>query len=66
MVEVHETYFQESHEWFRNLTMPTRCSGGQAMGSGRKAAYGVPVLVGRVRGQPYSVDKLLAKLNGGR
>lgn len=64
MLEVDETYFRESQKGSRKLTRPARYSGGRAKGKGRKAADWVPVLVGRVRGQPYTVDKVLAKLNG--
>lgn len=64
MLEVDETYFRESQKGARKLTRPARYSGGRAKGKGRKAADWVPVLVGRVRGQPYTVDKVLAKLNG--
>ena len=64
MLEVDETYFRESQKGSRKLTRPARYSGGRAKGAGRKAGDWVPVLVGRVRGQPYTVDKVLAKLNG--
>lgn len=64
MLEVDETYFRESQKGSRKLTRPARYSGGRAKGAGRKAADWVPVLVGRVRGQPHTVDKVLAKLNG--
>jgi len=64
MLEVDETYFRESQKGSRKLTRPARYSGGRAKGAGRKAGDWVPVLVGRVRGQPYTVDKVLTKLNG--
>ncbi|UCU95231.1 IS1595 family transposase [Hydrogenophaga taeniospiralis] len=64
MLEVDETYFRESQKGSRKLTRPARYSGGRAKGAGRKAGDWVPVLVGRVRGQPYTVDKVLVKLNG--
>jgi len=47
----------------RKLTRPARHSGGRAKGADRKALEWVSVLLGRVRGQPYTVDKVLAKLN---
>ena len=64
MLEVDETYFRESQKGSRKLTRPARYRGGRAKGAGRKAADWVTVLVGRVRGQPYTVDKVLPKLNG--
>ncbi|OGB41508.1 MAG: hypothetical protein A2W72_01060 [Burkholderiales bacterium RIFCSPLOWO2_12_67_14] len=64
LLEVDETYFRESQKGSRKLTRPARYSGGRAKGAGRKAGDWVPVLVGRVRGQPYTVDKVLVKLNG--
>jgi hypothetical protein len=33
------------------------------MGASRKAGDWAPVLVGRVRGQPYTVDRVMTKLN---
>ncbi len=64
LLEVDETYFRESQKGSRKLTRPARYSGGRAKGAGRKAKDWVPVLVGRVRGQPYVVDRVLVKLNG--
>jgi transposase-like protein len=66
LLEVDETYFRESQKGSRKLTRLARHRGGSAKGtgSGRKAADWVPVLVGRVRGQPFTADKVLKKLNG--
>ncbi len=59
MLEVDDTYFRESQKGSRKLTGPSRYRGGRAKGAGRKAADWVLVLVGRFRGQLYTVDKSL-------
>nr|WP_232840954.1 IS1595 family transposase [Serpentinimonas barnesii] len=64
MLEVDETFFLESQKGSRKLTRPARYRGDRAKGAGRKAGDWVTVLVGRVRGQPYTVDKVLGKLSG--
>lgn len=64
LLEVDETYFRESQKGSRSLTRPARHHGGKGAGKGRKTGDWVPVLVGRVRGQSHTVDKVLPKLNG--
>lgn len=63
MLEVDEMHYRESQKASRKLTRPTRYSGGRAKGAGRKAVDWVPVLVGWVRGQQYTLDKVRTKLN---
>ena len=64
ILEVDETYFRESQKGSRKLTRPARKRGGKAKGRGRFSKDWVPVLVGRARGQPQTVDRVLAKVNG--
>lgn len=64
MLEVDETYFRESQKGSRKLTRPKRKRGGKSEGRGRKAKDWIPVLVGRVRGQAYTADKVLVRLTG--
>lgn len=64
ILEVDETYFRESQKGSRTLTRPPRKRGGKATGKGRFSKDWVPVLVGRARGQPQTVDRVLAKVNG--
>ena len=64
LLEVDETYFRESQKGSRTLTRPARKRGGKAKGKGRFSKDWVPVLVGRARGQPQTVDRVLAKVNG--
>ena len=64
LLEVDETYFRESQKGSRKMTRPSRARGGKAKGRGRTSKDWVPVLVGRVRGQPYTTDRVLAKVNG--
>lgn len=64
MLEVDETYFRESQKGSRKMTRPPRARGGRASGKGRKTGDWVPVLVGRVRGQKFTVDKVLTRVTG--
>lgn len=64
LLEVDETYFRESQKGSRHMTRPSRNRGGKAVGRGRHNKDWVPVLVGRVRGQPYTTDQVLKAVNG--
>ena len=64
LLEVDETYFRESQKGSRDMTRPARKRGGKAKGKGRFGKDWVPVLVGRVRGQSYTVDKVLDRVTG--
>ena len=64
LLEVDETYFRESQKGSRSLTRPARKRGEKAKGKGRFGKDWVPVLVGRVRGQPHTTDQVLTKVNG--
>jgi len=63
MLEADETYFLESQKGNRHLARPARHRGGRAKKRGLSKEL-VPVLVGRLRGQPHIADKVLAKMNG--
>ena len=54
---------QRSEKGSRKLSRPARGHGGMTSGSGRLASEWVPVLVGRVRGQAYTFDKVLARMD---
>ena len=43
---------------------PRRRGGGQGGGGGRSNDEWVPVLVGRVRGQPFTTDRVLERVSG--
>ena len=62
LLEVDETYFRISHKGSRSLARPPRHRGGEGAGRGRKASEWAPVLVGRLRGQRYTTDKLLTRV----
>lgn len=62
ILEADETYFRYSEKGSRQLTRQARHRGGGAS-QGRKADEWVPVLVGRTRGQPYTLDKVLPRVN---
>ncbi len=62
ILEVDETYFRVSHKGSRSLTRPPRHRGSEGAGRGRKASEWVPVLVGRLRGQRYTTDKVLTRV----
>lgn len=64
LLEVDETYFRESQKGSRKMTRKPRSRGGRATGRGRFSKDWVPVLVGRARGQPHTVDKVLDAVNG--
>lgn len=64
LLEVDETYLRESQKGSRKMTRKPRKRGGRATGRGRFSKDWVPVLVGRVRGQPHTVDKVLNAVNG--
>lgn len=64
ILEVDETYFRESQKGSRKMTRPPRKHGGKAKGKGRFGKDWVPVLVGRARGLPQTVDKVLNRVTG--
>lgn len=64
MLEVDETYFRGSQKGSRHMTRPSRARGGKASGRGRMTKDWVPVLVGRVRGQRHTVDRVLTRMTG--
>ncbi len=74
LVEVDETYFRESQKGSRalkapgnpSLARPARYHGGKPQGGkGRPSKRNdlVPVLVGRLRGQPHVADRVLPAMN---
>lgn len=63
LLEADETYFLESQKGSRHLTRPARRRGGKASKRGLSKEQ-VPVLVGRLRGQPHIADKVLPVMNG--
>ena len=64
ILEADETYFRYSEKGSRQLTRQARHrGGGKGAGKGRRADEWVPVLVGRTRGQPYTLDKVLPRVN---
>lgn len=63
LLEIDETYFQRSEKGSRKLARPARGHGAMTSGSGRLASEWVPVLVGRVRGQAYTFDKVLERMD---
>ncbi len=65
LLEADETYILESQKGNRHLTRPARRRGGKASKApGKKFNDLVPVLVGRLRGQPHIVDRVLPRMNG--
>ena len=63
ILEVDETYFRESKKGARVLGRPARYrGGGRGLGRGRRKKDWVPVLVGRVRGQHYTTDRVLTEV----
>lgn len=66
LLEVDETYFQISRKGERGLDRPARKRGGRSVGQGRFSKDWVPVLVGRARGQAFTVDKVLADMSKGQ
>lgn len=60
LLECDETYFRESKKGCRSLGRPARKRGGKPKGKGKGAL--IPVLVGRVRGQPHTVDAALTMM----
>ena len=63
ILEVDETYMRYSEKGSRHLTRPARRRGGGCKGEWRQAKHWVPVLVGRARGQPYILDKVLERVD---
>lgn len=63
LLEADETYFLESQKGSRHLARKARKRGGKARRRGTSGEY-VPVLVGRLRGQPHVADKVLTRMNG--
>ena len=65
LLEVDETYFRRSQKGSRKMARaPRRRGGGQGGGGGRSSDEWVPVLVGRVRGQPFTTDRVLERVSG--
>ena len=66
LLEVDETFFRESQKGSCQMTRAPRQRGGKAKGQGQGRCHKdwVPVLVGRARGQAYTTDKVLGKVNG--
>lgn len=64
LLEVDETYFRRSQKGSRQIQRaPRRRGGGRRGGSrGRDSDEWVPVLVGRVRGQPFTTDRVLERV----
>lgn len=65
LLEVDETYFRYSRKGERGLNRPPRRRGStRGQGPGRRRGEWVPVLVGRVRGQPTTTDCVLERMTG--
>lgn len=65
VLEVDETYFRESQKGTSPVVgRERRKRGEKAPGPGRFHKDWVPVLVGRVRGQPLTTDKMLCHVTG--
>jgi hypothetical protein len=64
LMEVDETYLRRSEKGSRHIDRKPRRRDDKAKGRGRSKKEFVPVLVGRTICQPYTVDKVLAKMNG--
>lgn len=62
LVEIDEAYFKRSRKGERDLGRPARPRGGRIANKGRSSEDFVPVLAGRARGQPFTVDKALADM----
>lgn len=63
LLEADETYFLESQKGSRHLTRKPRKRGGKASKRGLSKEQ-VPVLVGRLRGQPHVTDRVLGRMTG--
>lgn len=64
ILEVDETYFRRSQKGVSPVVgRKPRHRGERAVGSGRRHEDFVPVLVGRVRGQPLTMDKVLDRVS---
>lgn len=59
ILEVDETHFKISRKVQRVLGQAARKRDAQAAHKGRLSSDFMPVLVGRVRGQPYTLDKAM-------
>ena len=64
LIEVDETYIRESQKGSRHVSRKPRKRGGKAKGRGRSLKDWVPILVGRARGQAFTTDKVLPRMNG--
>lgn len=62
VVEIDETYFRRSYKGSRWRGSKARTRGGNASTTGRLASEWVPVLIGRARGRPHVIDRLLKKM----
>lgn len=60
--EADETYFREAQKGSRNLTRKARKRGGKAIKDKGSKRDLVPVLVGRLRGQPHVADQALTAM----
>lgn len=60
ILEVDESHFKSSRKGQRGLGPAARKRGGRAAYKGRFSSDFIPVLVGRVRGQPYTLEKAMA------
>jgi transposase-like protein len=63
ILEVDETFFKISRKGQLGLGPAARHRGGRAASKGRYSKEFVPVLVGRARGQIYTVDKVLKNMS---
>lgn len=62
ILEADETYLRQSQKGSRHLARPPHKRGGAAIMKGPKRDL-VPVLVGRLRGQPHVVDRVLTSMS---
>lgn len=61
VVEVDETYFRRSRKGDRHVRKP-RTRGVRTTGRGRRAKQWVSVLIGRARGRPFIIDRVLKRM----
>ena len=63
LVELDETYFPFSRKGTKNLGDQARARGGNFKNTSHHSKNWVPVLVGRARGQAFTVDRVLKSMN---
>ena len=62
VVEIDETFFKTSFKGSRNLARTKHKRGGRIKGKGTASVDFTPVMIGRARGQAFTLDKVMADL----